>query len=211
MVKVTLMSQAEYAKHRGVSHVAVHKAIKEERIMLIGGKIDPMVADIQWSANTRARAPSARASAHGGPGGQGGHGGPGGHGGGGLGGSGADVEPGMMPAGSAAVGDGGTAGPDDAAGDGYWKSRARREKAEASIAEMKQAEIAGELIRVDAVRSAWAAKITTVRDALLQIPSRLAPQLAAESDLVQVTLLLEAELRQALADLSAPASLPSPK
>ena len=60
----------------------------------------------------------------------------------------------------------------------------------------------GEVIRVDAVRSAWAAKIAGARDALLQIPSRLAPQLAAESDLVAVTGLLEAELRQALADLS---------
>ena len=88
----------------------------------------------------------------------------------------------------------------------YEEARRRRETAEASIAEMKQAEMEGVLIRADAVRTAWAAKITGARDALLQIPSRLAPQLAAESDLVAVTALLEAELRQALADLSAVAA-----
>ena len=88
-------------------------------------------------------------------------------------------------------------------GQSYEDARRRRELAEANIAEMKQAEMEGLLIRADAVRSAWAAKITGARDALLQIPSRLAPVLAAESDLVKVTALLEDELRQALAELSA--------
>ena len=82
-------------------------------------------------------------------------------------------------------------------------SRAKREAYEAELAGLKVAELQGSLIRVDAVRSAWAAKITGARDALLQIPSRLAPVLAAESDLVSVTGLLEGALRQALADMSA--------
>jgi phage terminase Nu1 subunit (DNA packaging protein) len=85
----------------------------------------------------------------------------------------------------------------------YEEARRRRETAEANLAEMKQAEMQGTLIRADAVRSAWATKITGARDALLQIPSRVAPVLAATSDLVEVTALLEAELRQALAELSA--------
>ena len=84
----------------------------------------------------------------------------------------------------------------------YEEARRRRETAEANLAEMKQAEMSGVLIRTDAVRSAWAAKITGARDALLQIPSRIAPVLAAETDLVRVTALLEDELRQALAELS---------
>lgn len=180
MVKVTLMSQSEYAKHRGVSHVAVHKAIKERRIILIEGKIDPNVADIQWAANTRARAPSSPGAAA--------------------------IQPaapgeatgvGFTGSGAASADLGGEGG-----GDSYWNSRSRREQAEASMAEMKQKEMAGELIRADAVRSAWAGKITAARDALLQIPARLGPLLAAESDLVAVTTLLEAELRQVLADLS---------
>ena len=85
----------------------------------------------------------------------------------------------------------------------YEDARRRRELAEANIAEMKQAEMEGLLIRADAVRSAWAAKITGARDALLQIPSRLAPVLTADTDLVSVTGLLEDALRQALSDLSA--------
>lgn len=84
----------------------------------------------------------------------------------------------------------------------YEEARRRRETAEANLAEMKQAEMQGTLIRADAVRAAWAAKITGARDALLQIPSRVAPVLAACTDLVEVTALLEAELRQALAELS---------
>lgn len=89
----------------------------------------------------------------------------------------------------------------------YEEARRRRELAEANLAEMKQAEMQGTLIRTDAVRSAWAAKITGARDALLQIPSRLAPVVAAETDLVRVTGLLEDALRQALAELSAEAVL----
>jgi phage terminase Nu1 subunit (DNA packaging protein) len=88
----------------------------------------------------------------------------------------------------------------------YEEARRRRETAEANLAEMKQAEMQGTLIRADAVRTAWAAKITGARDALLQIPSRVAPVLAACSDLVEVTALLEAELRQALDELSTEAA-----
>jgi hypothetical protein len=168
MAKVTLMTQAEYAKHRGVSRVAVHKAIQGERIMLIDGKIDPKVADIQWAANTRARVRNAGS----GP---------------------APIAP--QPVGMIVAGD---ADPQIS----YEEARRRRELAEASIAEMKQAELAGELIRTHAVRAAWAGKITSTRDALLQIPARLSPQLAAESDLAAVTALLEGEIRQVLSDLS---------
>ena len=62
MAQVNLMTQAQYAEHRGCSRVAVHKAVKEKRISLIDGKIDAAVADIQWAANTRARAPSSPAA-----------------------------------------------------------------------------------------------------------------------------------------------------
>jgi phage terminase Nu1 subunit (DNA packaging protein) len=84
----------------------------------------------------------------------------------------------------------------------YQQARTRREIAEANLAELKQAELAGVLIRVDAVRAAWATKITGARDALLQIPSRIAPVVAAETDLLKVILALEAEIYQVLSDLS---------
>lgn len=85
----------------------------------------------------------------------------------------------------------------------YMQAKTAREVYEAKNAQLEYEERVEKLIRVDAVRSAWAAKITSARDALLQIPSRVAPVLAAETDLVAVTAILEAELRQAMAELSA--------
>jgi hypothetical protein len=47
------LSIRAYARHRGVSHVAVKKAIDTGRITpLPDGTIDPVVADAQWAANT---------------------------------------------------------------------------------------------------------------------------------------------------------------
>jgi phage terminase Nu1 subunit (DNA packaging protein) len=86
----------------------------------------------------------------------------------------------------------------------YEASRARREAAEAAMAELREGELRGELIRVEAVRAVWASRIVSTRDALLQIPSRLAPVLAAETNLATVTQLLDDELRQALEQLSTP-------
>jgi hypothetical protein len=52
----TLMGIREYARHRGVSHVAVIRAVKDGRItkVLSEGKeyIDAEVADIQWENKT---------------------------------------------------------------------------------------------------------------------------------------------------------------
>jgi phage terminase Nu1 subunit (DNA packaging protein) len=84
----------------------------------------------------------------------------------------------------------------------YHVAKTLREAAEAQIARLKLAEMQGDVIQVSAVRATWSARIASARDALLQIPSRLAPVLAAETDLAAVTLLLEDEIRQALAELS---------
>jgi hypothetical protein len=47
------LSIRAYARHRGVSHVAVKKAIDTGRITpLPAGTIDPVAADAQWAANT---------------------------------------------------------------------------------------------------------------------------------------------------------------
>lgn len=47
------LSIRAYARHRGVSHVAVKKAIDTGRISpLPDGTIDPVAADAQWAANT---------------------------------------------------------------------------------------------------------------------------------------------------------------
>lgn len=91
----------------------------------------------------------------------------------------------------------------------YESSRARREAAEAEMAERKLAELAGGLIRMDAVTRAWAEAITNCRDSMLQIPARLAPVLAAESDLVACTLILEEAIHTSLQALSSGASIPA--
>lgn len=50
---MTAISQRAYARHRGVSPMAVTRAIESGRITTdADGKIDPEVADKQWSENT---------------------------------------------------------------------------------------------------------------------------------------------------------------
>lgn len=84
----------------------------------------------------------------------------------------------------------------------FRQAQAQERAFSAKIEELKYKEMSGQLIRTDAVRSTWAKRIASTRDALLQIPHRLAPVLAAESDLERVGQLLEDELRNALAELS---------
>ena len=86
--------------------------------------------------------------------------------------------------------------------DDYMTNRNRREAAEAERAELSLAEDKGQLIRVDAVKAALAGVFSSVRDALLQIPARLGPQLAAESDAAKAQSMLHAEIHQALQQLA---------
>lgn len=169
MAQVKLVTMAEYARMREVSQAAVSKAVKEGRIVLIEGKIDPAVADVQWARNTRARA--------------------------GSGGPATDVIPSDAQSGAPTR-------PAENSDNDYWTNRARREAAEADLAEMKREEQAERLISVDAVRSALATVLASTRDSLLQIPARVSPVLAAESDPAKVYDLVELELNQALAQLS---------
>lgn len=90
----------------------------------------------------------------------------------------------------------------DHAAPDYHAARARREHAEARIAELKQAELEGELIRVDAVRKAAAAALVAARETLLQAPARLAQQLAAEADPARIHELLMNEMRATLHHLA---------
>jgi len=181
MAQVNLMTQAQYAEHRKCSRVAVHKAVKEKRISLIDGKIDPAVADIQWAANTRARAPSSPAASA--------------------------ASSGRAPGPAPVAGSDGDVldladNPDD-----YWVSRGRREAAEAELAELKLAEQRGQLIQVKAVETVWSSALAGMREHLLQVRSRLGPLLANESDTFKVEQMLEAEHNAALQMMST-AALP---
>lgn len=182
MASVELISQAEYARRRAVDPTTVRDAIRAGRITTIAGPdgkpmIDPAVADIQWQRNTRARVRAApRHQMH--------------------------LDDGApIPPAQPDVQDGAGIGN---TGDGdYWASRARREAAEAEMAELKLAEQHGTLIRLDAVRTALASVIASTRDSLLQLPARLAPVLAAETSAARVHDIIQAEIHQALAQLTA--------
>jgi len=155
MSKVQLINQAQYAKHRGVSEAAVSKAIKEQRISLLAdGRIDADLADFQWAQNSRARAPASSKAA----------------------------QTRAVDACTPPSGGGPFVGDADPDSELYTSSRARRESAEADLAELKLAETRCEVIRVDAVQSALGVALSTAREALLQIPARMAPLLAAEVD-----------------------------
>ena len=171
---VQLITQAEYARRRGCTEGAVRRAVRDGRISLINGKIDPVAADAQWARNTRVRAGSRATD---------------------------DVN----LSGSGSTG-GTAAGDDDDDEDtatGYWKSRARRERAEAELAELKLAELQGQLVRADDWAAALAKRAAAFREGLLQIPARLAAQLAAETDQARIHGLLEDELRQVMSQLTA--------
>jgi hypothetical protein len=57
------LSVRAYARHRGVSHVAVLKALRSGRIVVgVDGTIDPAVADQMWQERTTPRMPPPAAS-----------------------------------------------------------------------------------------------------------------------------------------------------
>ncbi len=168
---VELVTQSEYARRRGCTEAAVRRAVRDGRISLLDGKLDPTAADAQWARNTRVRAGSKPADS-------------------------ANLS---APGGSSAAGNGETPTRED--NDAYWAVKARREKAEADMAELKLAEQRGELVRVSAVRSAYATRAAALRESILQIPARLAAVLAAETDHARCHDLLQAELHQVLAQL----------
>lgn len=163
----TLLTQAEYARHRkarglpGGSRVAVHKAVNEGRISLIGDKIDPAVADIQWERNTRARlSPEAVAAPE-----------PAGAPGDLVSQAAADPGPGSA-----------TAGPADKPAPmdtGYASARARREQAEAEMAEIEAAAARGAMVRREDVDRAMFEIGRELRDRLASCARRVAAEVSS--------------------------------
>lgn len=173
---VTLLTQTAYARHRRCDEKAVRKAIAAGRISTINGMIDPVVADIQWANNTRARADSARPTV-----------------------------PAIAPATDAATppaASSAASSPNPSTRDEYSVDRARREHYEADMAEMKLLEQRGELVRAADVRAEIEQRFGQVRANLLQMPARLAPIFAIETDQAKIHLHLDAELRSVLGAVS---------
>lgn len=84
----------------------------------------------------------------------------------------------------------------------FDQARTRDKIAEANLREMTAAKRRGELIEVSAVLAQLGSDYATTRDTLLQIPARMAPLLAAESDPAVLQTMLHAEIHQALLQLS---------
>lgn len=91
--------------------------------------------------------------------------------------------------------------PEDAIPD-LNESRARREHYQAEQAKLAALQGRGELVPVAEVKTEAFALARAVRDALMGIPDRLAPMLAATQDARQVHHLLSEELRVALRSLA---------
>lgn len=179
-----LMGFREYARHReannlpGSSLRAVQKAIETGRITVVQDdkgkqRIDPEVADIQWGRNTdpdqSARANSARDLLN--------------------------LPSGGGQASGARNGEGGTGGGESNA---YWDARIRRETAEASKAEIQLEEMAGRLVKKDTVERAAFEIARLERDMLLSVPSKIAAEVAAMDDPVEVEQRIRNEIRRAL-------------
>lgn len=80
----------------------------------------------------------------------------------------------------------------------YSTARARRERAEASIAEIELAKLSGNLLdRATVEREAFTAA-RTVRDRLMNLPTKVAPLLASISDAFELERRLRESIRRAL-------------
>lgn len=96
---------------------------------------------------------------------------------------------------------GGTAGEGDAGSSDYWRSKARKEAAQAEREEIALARDKAALVEVDRVHRALYAAHRMLRDQLLSVPNRLAAQVvgltpAAAADLMR------AEIRRCLEGIS---------
>ena len=191
-----LISIREAARRLGVSDTAVHKALKAGRVA-VAGKTDsgrPLMdwpdTERRWLANSdvskrshvgsrgspvRAKdAPRVRLPT-------------------------SDRMDEAPSVGDQPVGD----GPKSGRGPGYAQARALREAYMARLAKLEFEERIGKLVDVDTLRVEAFKVHRRIRDAILNIPDRCAPKLAALSDPAEVHAVLLEEITQALRGLAA--------
>lgn len=83
----------------------------------------------------------------------------------------------------------------------YANAQRRKEAALADLRELERDQLNGRLVEVETEERAWASAAQTIRDQMLALPDRLAPELAAITDTRMLRDKLQAEIRQVLADL----------
>lgn len=172
---VELISPAEYARRRGVSRAAVTKAIRTGRITLIGDKLDPHVADVQWQRNTH---PSqairkALAQAH------------------------VRTPAAAAPASPAPPAPGGAERDDS-----YLDGRRREQLARAALAELELAEKHGRLVNAEQLRPAYQQMIVSFRTELLALPGKIKAEVELQHGISIDTRALVDMIEGALGELS---------
>jgi hypothetical protein len=84
----------------------------------------------------------------------------------------------------------------------YHVAKTLREVAEAQMARLRLAEQRADVVRASDVRAAHAKRLAGLREALLQLPARLAPVMAAEADQARCHDALQREIHALLASVS---------
>lgn len=189
------LSIRAYARHRGISHTAVRKALAAGRIVpSADGTLDPVEADRQWATSTNLSKP--RNSVIGTPKRQ--HSRT------------TASEPAPLPR----VSEPALGAPSDGSAthlaSTYAASRAARENYLARLARLDFEERSGKLVDSDQVRAQVFGLGRRLRDALMGLPDRLAPVLAGEPDQAEVHRLLSEAILASLAELSSAPPLQGP-
>lgn len=162
-----LTTIAEWAATVGISRQSAYEAVKRCEIPVTDGKVDPEYASHLYRKNTRQRANSNRPD---------------------------PSAPEAQPAGAA--GSGGTGGAEPKAKiPGYDSSRARREAAEAAIAELKLAEQAGMFLDKGDVDSCVFEVARALRDGLMNCARRIAADVAPLTTADECEAVIEREHR----------------
>lgn len=187
-------SQREYAKHRGVSHVAVGKAVKTGRITLDSdGKIDFARADAAWARNTdqvkqastgggektRKKTATPSAARHEEP---------------------EPSRPAQEPAPAAPP-------PMESGGVSLVKAQTMKAVFAAQREKLRFEEESGKKIDADDVRVRAFNRARRARDMLMSAPARIAPLLVG-MDIVGITLALEEEFRRVMEEIARDAAAP---
>ena len=162
-----LISQREYARRKGISNVAVNRAVKAGRITLVDGKIDPVLADRQWAENTDPSTP--KNSITGKP---------------------------KQVRGKDEVSKPMDLGEETSTSPSYAKARAAREVYNAQNAKLDLDIKRGTLVRADEVRIAAFNMARKTRDQLIALPERLSTVLAATEEAGEVHKILEEEIER---------------
>lgn len=103
------------------------------------------------------------------------------------------------PAGESTPAGKGSGGSSD---ESYWKSKARRENSLAEMAELELQKQLGTLVSRAMVETTVEALYRTLRDALMGLPTRMAPEFASMTDAFEIEVKWREATRALLTDLS---------